>query len=428
MPVGMNFSFISSISLDEMKKKYSHKLLEIFNNIQTRKAQGIEMTAWIPWVYEDHSDIFDQIQKIKNDWVADKVETVVVIGTGGSYLGAKALLDFVLPKFQPRELEIFFLPYFANRYVEETLNYLKNKKFAIVIISKSGSTLESAVTFRILREMLFNRERENHSKYIIAVTEADSKLFNLSKNHGYHIFEIKHGIGGRYATLTPVGLVPAILAGISGNELIRGARDCHKDCYHMEFSFNLPFQYAAYRNYFFNEKKLANECFVSYEPQLNGILEKAKQLFAESEGKEEKGLMPVILDNTLDLHSVGQLLQEGNVSFFETVIWVRDKERVFLRESVFKNDDQLDWLKGISLLEMNHAAMKGTAQAHQARINKVNTLVLSLQDWTPYTFGYFYFFLCLSAMFSAYLFEVNPFDQPGVEGYKRRMIELLKRE
>ncbi|CBZ40107.1 Glucose-6-phosphate isomerase (GPI) [Mycoplasma suis KI3806] len=427
MAISLNFQFISTVTLDEIKKKYSHRLVEIYEKLQSRTAEGIEMTNWMPWIFEDHSNILSQMRKIRNEWIGQLVDTVVIIGTGGSYLGSKACLDFVLPKFEDQNLEIIFLPYFADRYVSSVLEYLKNKKFAIVVISKSGSTLESAVSFRLLRELLFEQEKENHSKYIVSVTGNSGTLYELSKKHGYQIFEIDPGIGGRYSTLTPVGLVPAILSGISGDELLKGARDCYKECYHMDFSSNLAFQYAAFRNFFAEERGLSSECLISYEPQLNGVLHKIKQLFAESEGKNDKGLMPVILDFTPDLHSVGQLLQEGKTTFFETVFWVRDQERVFLQDSVFGNEDKLDWLKNVSLLEMNHSALVGTARAH-GELKKIDTLVFNLQDWSAYTFGYLYFFLCLSAMFSAYLFGQNPFDQPGVEAYKKRMISLLKRD
>ncbi|CCE66528.1 hypothetical protein [Candidatus Mycoplasma haematominutum] len=426
MLIRLDLRFIPSIGSDVMKKKYFPKLKEIHEQMQYGSAKGIEMTGWMPWVFRDHSEIFQKSEKIREDWIRNKVQTVVIIGTGGSYLGSKACLEFVEGRFPKSPMEFIFLPYVADRCVESTIEHLKNQKFAIVVISKSGGTLESAVTFRILRNLLFEKEGEEHSQYVISITtKGEGLLYKLSVEHQYHIFEIEKNIGGRYSTLTPVGLVPAILRGISGEELIRGARDCHEDYYHLDYDKNLPFQYAAYRHFFFNDLNLNVECLISYDPHLNGILHKMKQLFSESEGKSDKGLIPVILDFTPDLHSIGQLLQEGKRVFFETILWVNDDPRVKIMDSKFGNDDGIDWLRNASLSEINYAAFMGTVKAHN-ELRGVNVIILYLPNWTAYTFGYLYFFLCLTAMFSAYLLEQNPFDQPGVEAYKSRMISMLK--
>ncbi|AFO51592.1 glucose-6-phosphate isomerase [Candidatus Mycoplasma haematolamae str. Purdue] len=426
MSIGLNTRFVSSVTMDELKKEYLPKLKEIYNNLILNKAEGIEMTGWLSWPFKDHSQWIKQAEDIRLDWIDQGVKVVVIVGTGGSYLGTKACLEFVNDSFEENHFEFLFLPYFADRYLDSTLRYLKNKKFAIVVISKSGGTLESAVSFRLLRQLLFDQEKEGHNRYIISITSKGSGvLYEMTEKHRYHFFEIEKSIGGRYSTLTPVGVVPAILSGISGKELLRGAEDCYKDQYHADYSTNLAFQYAAYRNYFFEKKGLVSECLISYEPQLNGILHKMKQLFSESEGKNDKGLMPVIFDFTPDLHSVGQLLQEGKTTFFETILWVNESERLLLPETTFGNEDKLDWLRNTPIKEINNSAFLGTVKAH-SEVKGINALVLNLQDWSPYTFGYLYFFLCLSAMFSAYLFGQNPFDQPGVEAYKARMIALLK--
>ena len=430
MSVALKTNFLKAVNVEEIKKQYSEKLKDIFSALQLKTAKGSEMIGWIPWVFEDHKWIFDKTKEIRQKWIENKVEVVVIIGTGGSYLGSKACLEFVESNTK-KPFEFFFVPYFSSRFLEETINYLRDKKFAIVVISKSGGTLESAVAFRFLRELLFEKEREQHFEYIISITtDGAGSLYELSKKHNYYIFGIEKSIGGRYSTLTPVGLVPAILSGISGEELIAGAKACYEDHYHLEYATNAPFQYAAYRHHFFEKKKLSSECLIAYDPQVNGVLHKMKQLFAESEGKNNKGLMPVILDFTPDLHSVGQLLQEGNTSFFQTIVWVKNEEKkgeLKIEESIFGNEDKLDWLKGTNLKELNRAACLGTVNAHR-ELKNINILLLSVKDWTAFSFGYLYFFLCLTAMFSAYLFEQNPFDQPGVEAYKFRMIENLKKQ
>lgn len=430
MSVHLDVSFLKTVNPDEIRTLYSSKLKEIFSDLQLKQAKGVEMTGWIPWIFEDHKEIFVKAREIRQKWVDSKVEVVVIIGTGGSYLGSKACLEFVEPRFNNKKFfEFLFVPYFSSRFIESTINYLKNKKFAIVVVSKSGGTLESAVSFRFLRDLLFEKEREKHFEYVIAVTtNGEGSLYELAKRHNYYIFGIEKSIGGRYSALTPAGLIPAILNNISGEELIAGAKACYEDFYHLDYTANVPFQYAAYRNYLFEERKLSSECLITYDSEANGMLHKMKQLFAESEGKGDKGLMPVILDFTPDLHSVGQLLQEGNTSFFQTIVWIRDENRaeeLKIKSSIFGNEDKLDWLKGTTLREINQAAFLGTVNAHKD-LKNIDILVLNVKDWSAFSFGYLYFFLCLSAMFSAYLFGQNPFDQPGVEAYKSRMIDNLR--
>lgn len=419
---------VVSCEKKEIIEKYKTKVLDIFQSIQNKSAIGSEMTGWIDWIFQDHQKLFKQINDIKEFWIAQGVEVVVVVGTGGSYVGCKAILNFVNDESKKNNFEFVFVPSFSERFLGTLLKKLKTQKFAIVVISKSGTTLESSISFRFLRDLLLDQQQEKYYKYVIAITDKKKGILReLADKSNFHTFDIQDDIGGRYSTLTAVGLVPMLLSGIDGNEVMAGALQAHSDHFHSEIEKNDAALYAAYRHFLFTEKKLCMECFISYDPQLDFTLEKMKQLFAESEGKQEKGLMPVLLNFTPDLHSVGQLLQDGPKKFFETTILVHeDKHNLIIKPSNFNDDDKLDWLANKTLKSINNCAMEGTINAH-TEVGNINNLIIELSDWSAYSFGYFYFWLSMSAMFSAYLFEVNPFDQPGVEAYKRRMFDLLKK-
>ena len=194
MSVALKTNFLKAVNVEEIKKQYSEKLKDIFSALQLKTAKGSEMIGWIPWVFEDHKWIFDKTKEIRQKWIENKVEVVVIIGTGGSYLGSKACLEFVESNTK-KPFEFLFVPYFSARFLEETINYLRDKKFAIVVISKSGGTLESAVAFRFLRELLFEKEREQHFEYIISITtDGAGSLYELSKKHNYYIFGIEKSI------------------------------------------------------------------------------------------------------------------------------------------------------------------------------------------------------------------------------------------
>lgn len=418
-------NFLDS-SKESIISKYHLKISEIFKKLIEKRSEGSEMTGWIEWVNKDHSDLISKAIDLREKWINQGVETVVVVGTGGSYIGCKAALDFINSKFKNSNFEFIFVPYFSERYIAELEDYLKNRVFSILVISKSGTTLESSVAFRIFRELLFGKLGKNYRNFVAAITDKKKGILrSLVDNEGIDSFVIEDDIGGRYSTLTAVGLVPMILSGIDVSKVLLGAREAYGYNFNSELKDNSAALYASIRHFLFTEKKLVSECFICYDPHLKFCLEKAKQLFSESEGKDGKGIMPIILNFTPDLHSVGQLLQDGYKSFFETTLWVR-KSKFDLRivDSSFEDDDDLNWIEGRSLKDINHSAFKGTVEAH-SKYGKINNLILELDDWTPENFGYFYYWLSLSAMFSSYLFEVNPFNQPGVEVYKKRMFELL---
>ncbi|OAL10284.1 glucose-6-phosphate isomerase [Candidatus Mycoplasma haematobovis] len=423
MSLKLNTSFLVDIKEEQVINQYRERIGKIIEGVKNKSLAGAEMLGWMTWVDKDHSGLIKDIVVLREKWLSKGVEVVVIVGTGGSYIGCRAALNFCNSAFEKSNFEFIYLPSFSERYLGELLDYLKNKKFSVVVISKSGTTLESSVSFRVLRDLLAEKEGEAYADYIVAVTDKSKGILReLVNKRSIVSFVIEDDIGGRYSTLTAVGLVPMVLAGVDAEKVLAGAKKSKEENFKEGSS---AATYASIRHYLFDEKGLVSECIASYDPQLSFTLEKMKQLFAESEGKDNKGLMPVLFNFTPDLHSVGQLLQDGFKSFFETIVLVnKPKYEISLNKSKFDNDDNLDWLAGRTLKEINNCAFSGTIDAH-SKVGKINNLVIELDSWAPEVFGYFYFWLSLVAMFSAYLFEVNPFDQPGVETYKKRMFGLL---
>lgn len=310
------------------------------------------------------------------------MKTVVCIGIGGSYIGTRAGVEWSKGFFNAAGLEIVFAPTFSPSYLGALLQKLNHEKFAIVVVSKSGTTLEVAVAFRLLRELLYKKESPAAAqKLIVAVTDrAKGVLRPLADANNYASFVVEDDIGGRFSSLTAVGLLPNVLAGVDVRKYLRGAQKAYQDFYHGDIKTNAAAYYAAVRHYMFEQKHYSMECFCSYDPDANFLVEKAKQLFGESEGKNHQGLMPVLLNFTTDLHSVGQLLQQGAKNFFETVIRVeKPKYDLKLEPSTFSNDDKLDWLAGKSVGHISKQAYLGTLQAHHEEA-KVDCLVLEIDD------------------------------------------------
>lgn len=269
----------------------------------------------------------------------------MLIGTGGSYIGCRGGLEFSRKIFGEEGFEFIYVPYFSERYIRDLSTFLKNVNFAILVISKSGTTLESAVAFRIFRELLFSKVGSDYVYYVAAVTDkSKGVLRGIVDSEKFVDFIIEDDIGGRYSTLTAVGLVPMVLGGIDVAKVLKGAKQAYIDNFNGEIGPNKASLYAAFRHFLFSNKQLVNECLIGYDPQLRYTLEALKQLFAESEGKDGVGVMPIVMDFTPDLHSVGQLIQDGRKSFFETTIWVKNGEDDGFRigKSSFDNDDNLD--------------------------------------------------------------------------------------
>ncbi|MNM97093.1 Glucose-6-phosphate isomerase [compost metagenome] len=392
---------------------------------------GSDYRGWIDLPTEYDKEEFARIQKAAAKIQSDS-EVLIVVGIGGSYLGARAAIEALshsfyneLPKDKRNTPEIYFAGNnISSTYVNHLLDLIEGKDFSVNVISKSGTTTEPAIAFRIFRAALEKKYgKEEARKRIYATTNREKgALKKLSNEEGYETFVIPDDVGGRYSVLTAVGLLPIATAGINIEEMMQGAADAAKEYSNPNLAENESYQYAAVRNALYRKGKVT-EILVNYEPSLHYVSEWWKQLFGESEGKDYKGIFPAAVDFSTDLHSMGQFIQEGNRNIFETVIQVTEVPSHITIESDPADLDGLNFLAGKTLDFVNKKAFQGTLLAHTD--GEVPNLVVNVPDLTPYSFGYLVYFFEKACGISGYLMGVNPFDQPGVEAYKKNMFALL---
>ena len=353
---------------------------------------------------------------------------MVVIGIGGSYLGAKAVIEALKDYFPlKKKLEIIFAGNnLSSTYMSQLLKYLEDKSFSINVISKSGTTTEPAIAFRLLKELLIKKVGEEEAaKRIYATTDkAKGALRELSTKCGYETFIVPDDIGGRYSWFTAVGLLPIAAAGIDIDALMEGARLARKECLEKEYEENSSLLYAACRTALSMQNKDV-EILVSYEPKLKYISEWWKQLYGESEGKDNKGIFPASLVYSTDLHSMGQYVQEGKRIMFETVLNVVNPSENITLTKEENNLDQLNYLDGKTLDSVCKKAFEGTLIAHVD--GNVPNIVLSIDKIDEKNIGYLLYFFMFSCGVCCYMTGVNPFNQPGVESYKKNMFALLEK-
>ncbi|BFH64865.1 glucose-6-phosphate isomerase [Paenibacillus azoreducens] len=399
--------------------------------LHNKTGAGSDYLGWIdlPTAYdkEEFARIQKAAQKIQND-----SDVLIVIGIGGSYLGARAAIEALshsfynyLPKDKRKTPEIYFAGNnISSTYVTHLLDLIEGKDFSVNVISKSGTTTEPAIAFRIFRAALEKKYgKEEAKKRIYATTDqAKGALKKLATEEGYESFVIPDDVGGRYSVLTAVGLLPIATAGINIEEMMKGAADAAKEFSNPNVAENQAYQYAAVRNALYRKGK-AIEILVNYEPSLHYVSEWWKQLYGESEGKDFKGIYPASVDFSTDLHSMGQFIQEGSRNIFETVIQVDKVPAEITIESDPDDLDGLNFLTGKTMDFVNKKAFQGTMLAHTD--GKVPNLIVTVPDLTPYSFGYLVYFFEKACGISGYLSGVNPFDQPGVEAYKKNMFALL---
>ena len=405
---------------------------ELANEVLTKKTgAGNDFLGWISLPQEYDREEFERIkkaaEKIKND-----SEILIVIGIGGSYLGAKAAIEFLshsfynnLPKEKRKTPEIYFAgTNMSSTYLKHLIELVGNRDFSVNVISKSGTTTEPAIAFRVFKKMLEDKYgKEEARKRIYATTDkVKGALKTLSDTEGYETFTVPDNVGGRFSVLTAVGLLPIAAAGINIDELMAGARDAMNDYSGNSFEENQTLQYAAIRN-ILHRKGKDMEILVNYEPRLHYFSEWWKQLFGESEGKDGKGLYPSSVDFSADLHSLGQYIQEGKRTMFETVVSIGKPECEYIIESDRDNLDGLNFIAGKSLDYVNKKATEGVILAHID--GGVPNLTVDIPEVTPYHLGYAFYFFEKACGVSGYLLGVNPFDQPGVEAYKKNMFALL---
>jgi glucose-6-phosphate isomerase len=421
------FNFVSKDSIFELKEK----VISIIKSLYDRTGRGNDFLGWVKLPSLISEKDISNIEKAANKINKNKIEFFVVIGIGGSYLGAKAVYDALSNNFiQLIDKHSYPKLLFAGHnigedYLSELLDILDNKKYALTVISKSGTTLEPAIGFRILREHLIKQAGEEKAKdLMIAIT--DPAKGTLRAQVGKTItksFEIPPDIGGRYSVFTNVGLVPLAIAGFDIRSFIKGAKDMQKQTGpDIPFEENPAALYAATR-YSLNRIHKKIEILANFENRLHYLAEWWKQLYAESEGKVGKGIYPTSVDFTTDLHSMGQYIQEGERSIFETIISVKKTRRKLTIPGEKTNMDNLNYLAGKRIDEVNKMAEKGTIKAHVD--GGVPNIHIELPELNEYYLGQLMYFFEIACGTSGYLLEINPFNQPGVEEYKKNMFALL---
>ena len=409
---------------ESILKGYEKEVARINKMIDDKSGPGNDYLGWADWPVSYDKE---ELARIKKDaqYVRDNFDILVVCGIGGSYLGAKCAIDALKGLKSDDKLEIIFMGQtFSPNYVAQVLNYLKGKKFAINVISKSGTTTETSISFRLLKELLEKQVgKEKARKAIYATTDKEKgALKTLCNNEGYATYVLPSDIGGRFSVFTAVGTFPLACAGVDVDALLKGAQEARDDVRNKPLMENACYKYAVMRDYMYRNNKPV-EMYVTYEPQMSQISEWLKQLFGESEGKEHKALFPASATFSTDLHSLGQYIQDGTPLLFETIINVKEPQ---LDVKIPHDNDDLDglnYLEGKDLAFVNQKAFEGTLQAHEDGGVPCNVIYLNKLD--AQSLGYLFYFFMRACAMSAYMLDINPFNQPGVEVYKKNMFHLL---
>ena len=419
--------FISDAEVQSMKKIVT----DAKELLVSRSGAGNDFLGWIdlPVAYdkEEFARIKKAAEKIRND-----SEVLVVIGIGGSYLGARAALEFLHHSFNnivPKEIrkapEIYFAGNsISSTYVKHLIDVIGDRDFSVNVISKSGTTTEPAIAFRIFKEMLEKKYgKEEAAKRIYATTDkARGALKVLATEEGYETFVVPDDVGGRFSVLTAVGLLPIAVSGTDIDKLMAGAAEGRRLALECEFEENDALQYAAVRNILLRKGKTI-EVMANYEPCLHYVAEWWKQLYGESEGKDQKGIFPASVDLTTDLHSMGQFIQDGNRILFETVLNIEESQCEITINEEPTDLDGLNYLAGKNMDFVNKSAMNGTILAHTD--GNVPNLKIDIARQDEETLGELFYFFEFACGVSGYVLGVNPFNQPGVESYKKNMFALL---
>ncbi|MDR6227211.1 glucose-6-phosphate isomerase [Desmospora profundinema] len=419
--------FIGAHELEQLEPA----VLAAHDQLHQGTGAGSDFLGWV-----DLPTAYDREEFVRIRQAADRIrsdsDALVVIGIGGSYLGARAAIEMLthsfynqLPADQRKGPEIVFAGHhISSTYLSHLLGHLEGKRVSVNVISKSGTTTEPAIAFRIVKAWMEKRYgKEEAKRRIYATTDrAKGALKQLADGEGYETFVIPDDVGGRYSVLTAVGLLPIACAGVDVEAMMKGAADAADSYRKPNLAENDAYRYAAARNALYNKGKTI-ELLVNYEPSLQTFSEWWKQLFGESEGKDHKGIYPASVNFTTDLHSMGQYIQEGRRDLFETVVRL---ERPLESLTILEDPDNLDglnYLAGRTMDEVNHKAFQGTLLAHTD--GGVPNLVVQVPEASPYHFGELVYFFEKACGISGYLLGVNPFDQPGVEAYKKNMFALL---
>ena len=424
--IKVDFSY-SGIPASEILN-YGKKVEEIHGEFQSKKNDEKEFLGWLDLPVNYDKEEFERIKKAAGKIQKDS-EILVVIGIGGSYLGARAVIESLTHSFYNLEKRntprvLFAGNNMSPRYILDLIDLIGDKDFSVNVISKSGTTTEPAIAFRVFREILENKYGIEEAKNRIYVTtdKAKGALKTLATEEEYETFVIPDNVGGRYSVLTAVGLLPIAVAGINIDKLMSGARFAKEKYSDSNVKYNECYQYAVVRNILYSQNKDI-EILANYEPKLHFLTEWWKQLYGESEGKELKGIFPAGVDLSTDLHSMGQYIQEGRRNLFETVLNIVNTDQDINIKPDEDNLDGLNYLTDKTLDFINKKAMEGTVQAHVD--GDVPNIVINVENLNEEAVGELIYFFELACAMSGRILGVNPFNQPGVEKYKTNMFKLL---
>ena len=429
--VKINVGGCSSFVKDADYKAYVNKALDAFDVLVNENGAGNDFLGWKHLPSQTPLSLVEECEAVRDCWKAKGVELVIVIGIGGSYLGARCAIEALSHNFA-KQLKskggnpevVFAGNNLSEEYVAELMDLAAERNTACIVISKSGTTTEPAVAFRIVKEFI-EKNYKDASERIVAITDAKKgALKTLSNQEGYKTFVVPDNVGGRFSVLTPVGLLPIVVAGFDIRAMLEGAKEMEK-ALHVKSADNVAIQYAAMRNLLYTELGKKIEIMVTYNPKFQYLGEWWKQLYGESEGKDLKGIFPASVNNTADLHSMGQFIQEGERIMFETVINIENANRSIIIGSDEQNLDQLNYLAGQHVEHCGAMAQLGTKLAHID--GGVPQMEVSIERINEANLGGLFYFFEFACGVSAYTLGVNPFNQPGVEAYKKNMFALLNK-
>ncbi len=432
MTLSLNSKFLGNSVTNEDLKNISEEIYKAQATLNARDGEGNDFLGWIDLPENYDKEEFARI-KLAAEKIQKTCDIFVVIGIGGSYLGARAAIEFVksplynnIPNKKTPDI------YFAGNSISpsalnDLLKICKGKDICINVVSKSGTTTEPAVAFRVFRNLLEEKYGKEGAKDRIFSTTDKEKgtLKKFSDENGYETFVVPDDVGGRFSVLTAVGLLPIAVAGIDIDAMMKGAQDARKAYTSADIESNDCLKYVAIRNVLYRKNKSV-EILAAYEPAAQMLCEWCKQLFGESEGNDLKGIFPSSVIFSTDLHSLGQFIQDGSRIMFETVLDIKNSNDKLPIPNDEANVDKLNFLSGKDLNYVNHTAMLGTLFAHSD--GNTPNIVLELEDRSEYSFGYLVYFFELACAISGYTLGVNPFNQPGVESYKKNMFALLGKE
>ena len=409
--------------------KYNKKVTKAHEELHTKADDKNEFVGWLNLPTNYNKEEFERIKKCAEKIKKDS-EIFLVIGIGGSYLGARAVIEALTSSFYNKESEnkrtelLYVGNNMSTRYINDLLEYIGNKEISINVISKSGTTTEPAIAFRLFREFMESKYGIDEARKRIYITTDEKRgaLKKLADEEEYETFVIPDNIGGRYSVLTPVGLLPIAVAGIDIDKLMYGAKTAQDKYNESSLKYNECYQYAVARNILYNKDKTL-EILANYEPKMSSFTEWWKQLYGESEGKDGKGIFPAGVTFTTDLHSLGQYIQDGRRNIFETIISKEENESDILIKEDADNVDGLNYLAGKTLSYVNKKAMEGTIEAHVS--GGVPNIVINIKKLDAECIGELIYFFELACAISGLILGVDPFNQPGVEAYKSNMFRLL---